>query len=63
MTENEFHYYTLAWLYLIEGAKIPDLNSAIKMYLSIEDYEACLGIQRAVNEYIYYLNIKNKLLK
>ena len=63
MTEHEFHYYTMAWLELIEGGKIPDLNAAIRMYLSIEDYEACTGIQIAINEYIYYLNIKKRLLK
>jgi len=63
MTENEFHYYSLAWIDLIEGAKIPDLNNAIRMYLSVEDYEACVGIQMAINEYIYYLNMKKKLLK
>lgn len=63
MTVHEFHYYTMAWLDLIEGSKITELNSAIRVYLSMEDYEACSGIQTAINEYIYYLNIKSKLLK
>jgi len=63
MTQYELHYYTIAWLEIIEGGKISDLNAAIRMYLSIEDYEACAGIQVAINEYIYYLNMKKKLLK
>lgn len=63
MTQYELHCYTLAWLEIIEGGKISDLNAAIRMYLSIEDYEACVGIQVAINEYIYYLNMKKKLLK
>lgn len=29
----------------------------------MEDYEACVGIQIAINEYIYYIDIKKKLLK
>ena len=63
MTSEEFHFYSLAWSDLIKGAKIKHLRSAIKMYISMEDYEACIGIQIAINEYIYYIDIKKKLLK
>ena len=63
MTEHSFHFYTMAWLDLIEGAKLPELQRALNMYLSVEDYEACTGIQTAMNEYIYYIHIRKKLLK
>jgi hypothetical protein len=48
---------------LIDGASIKDLEKALKYYEELEDYEACAGILKAIEEIEYSTikSIKNKL--
>ena len=43
-------FYYMALVDLAEGASIGDLKSALKYYESIEDFEACAGILKAIQE-------------
>ena len=51
MTKHQFHFYTMAWMDLIEGSSILDIKGAMKMYANIEKFDACIGIQKAINKY------------
>ena len=45
---NEF--YLMALTDLANGSPIDELEKAIHYYEMLEDYEACAGIQRAIDE-------------
>ena len=45
---NEF--YLMALTDLANGSPIDELEKAIHYYEVLEDYEACAGIQRAIDE-------------
>lgn len=57
---EEFYY--LALLDIKEGVSLQELEDVIQLYEDIEDYEACAGILRAVNE-SRYDTINNLKLK
>lgn len=61
MTKKQFHFYTMAWMDLIEGSSILDIKGAMKMYANTEDFDACIGIQKAINEYNSYITLLKKL--
>ncbi len=48
---EEFYYLTL--LDLKAGVSIHELEDVIRLYEDIEDYEACAGILKAINETKY----------
>lgn len=43
-------FYYMALVDLAEGASIKDLEGALKYYESLEDFEACAGILKAIQE-------------
>jgi len=45
---------------LAAGASEEELENAIKLYETLENYEACAGILKAINENKYYDNIRIK---
>lgn len=47
-------YYLMALMDLASGASIDELQKAIKLYEVLENYEACAGILKAINESKYY---------
>lgn len=51
-------FYNLAMKDAYEGADIRELESAVRFYEAKEDFEACHGIKRALDE-IKYQSIKN----
>jgi len=53
-------YYLMALMDLAAGASEEELENAIKLYETLENYEACAGILKAVNENKYYDNIRIK---
>ena len=50
-------YYFLAMNDIKKGASIQDLEDAIKIYEKTEEFEACAGILKAINE-VKYITIK-----
>lgn len=48
---EEFYYLTL--IDIREGVSLEELEDIIKLYEEVEDYEACAGILKAVNEARY----------
>lgn len=48
---QEFYYLTL--LDIKAGVSIHELEDVISLYENIEDYEACAGILKAINETRY----------
>ena len=50
-TIEEFYYLTL--LDIKAGVSIHELEDVISLYEDIEDYEACAGILKAINETRY----------
>lgn len=50
-TIEEFYY--LALLDIREGVSLQELEDVIQLYQDVEDYEACAGILKAVNEARY----------
>lgn len=48
---EEFYY--LALLDIREGVSLQELEDVIQLYENVEDYEACAGILKAVNEARY----------
>ena len=48
---------------LVQGASIKELEAALKYYEEVEDYEACAGILKAIQETRHdtIQNIKDKL--
>ena len=63
MKGDELHYYARAWKDLINGSTLPELRRVLHMYANLEEFEACVGIQKAIKEYVYYIDIRKKLLK
>ena len=59
-TIEEFYY--LALLDIREGVSLQELEDVIQLYEDVEDYEACAGILKAVNE-ARYDTINNLKLK
>lgn len=59
-TIEEFYYLTL--LDIKAGVSIHELEDVISLYEDIEDYEACAGILKAINETRYNTinNIKER---
>ena len=51
-------YYFLAINDIKNGASIKELEEAIKIYESTEEFEACAGILKAINE-VKYTTLKN----
>ena len=54
-------YYFLALNDIKNGASIQELEEALKIYELTEEFEACAGILKAINEakYTTIKNIKN----
>ena len=50
----------MALMDLAAGASTEELENAIKLYETLENYEACAGILKAINENKYYDNIRIK---
>lgn len=57
---DEFYY--LALLDIRSGVSLQELEDVIQLYEDVEDYEACAGILKAVNE-SRYDTINNLKLK
>lgn len=55
---QEFYYLTL--IDIREGVSIQELEDIIQLYEDVEDYEACAGILKAINETRYdtIINLK-----
>ena len=51
--EDILLFYKLALLDLRDGTPITDLERAIDFYESIENYEACAGILKAIKQAQY----------
>lgn len=51
-------YYFLALNDIRNGSSIQELEEALKVYESEDEFEACAGILKAINE-IKYTTIKN----
>lgn len=43
-------FYLLTLLDIREGVSIQELEDIIQLYQDVEDYEACAGILKAINE-------------
>ena len=43
-------FYLLTLLDIREGLSIQELEDIIQLYQDVEDYEACAGILKAINE-------------
>lgn len=43
-------FYLLTLLDIKEGVSIQELEDIIQLYEDVEDYEACAGILKAINE-------------
>jgi len=43
-------FYLLTLLDIKEGVSIQELEDIIQLYQDVEDYEACAGILKAINE-------------
>jgi|TARA_Y100000015_G_C2377712_1_gene83415 hypothetical protein len=54
MDEEIDRYYLMALMDLASGASVDELERAIKLYEILENYEACAGILKAINENKYY---------
>lgn len=54
LNEDIERYYLMALMDLASGASIDELEKAIKLYEVLENYEACAGILKAINENKYY---------
>lgn len=50
-------YYFLAMNDIKNGASIKELEDAIKIYEKTDEFEACAGILKAINE-VKYITIK-----
>ena len=54
MNEEIEKYYLMALMDLASGSNEDELENAIKLYEALENYEACAGILKAINENKYY---------
>jgi hypothetical protein len=55
--DEMLEYYFLALNDIKNGSSIQELEEAIKLYEAAEQYEACAGILKAINE-VKYTTIK-----
>jgi len=53
MTDEIYKFYRIALLDLAEGVSIDELEIYLDMYEAEENYEACAGILKAINEAKY----------
>lgn len=62
MEEEIYKFYRIALLDLAEGVSVEELELYLMMYEEEENYEACAGILKAINETKYdtIQNIKEK---
>ena len=62
MEEEIYKFYRIALIDLAEGVSLEELELYLKMYEEEENYEACAGILKAINETKYDTieNIKEK---
>lgn len=51
--EEEMLYYYLTIMSLLDGVSIDDLGLELKMQERLENYEACSGIKKAMDEAEY----------
>jgi hypothetical protein len=45
-----WEFYVITLIDLREGVSVSELESMIKLYEEMEDYEACAGILKAIND-------------
>ena len=60
--QEECLYYYLTILSLLEGVPVHDLGLELELQESLENYEACSGIKRAINEADYRTYKELKLI-
>ena len=62
MEDEIYKFYRIAIIDLAEGVSVEELEIYLKMYEEEENYEACAGILKAINETRYDTinNIKEK---
>lgn len=53
MTDEIYKFYRIALIDLAEGVSLEELELYLKMYEEEENYEACAGILKAINETKY----------
>ena len=56
--DKMLEYYFLALNDIRNGSSIQELEEALKIYESSDEFEACAGILKAINE-VKYTTIKN----
>jgi len=56
--DKMLEYYFLAINDIRNGSSIQELEEALKIYETSEEFEACAGILKAINE-VKYTTIKN----
>jgi hypothetical protein len=56
--DTMLEYYFLALNDIRNGSSIQELEEALKIYESSQEFEACAGILKAINE-VKYTTIKN----
>lgn len=56
--DTMLEYYFLALNDIRNGSSIQELEEAIKIYERTQEFEACAGILKAINE-VKYTTIKN----
>ena len=55
--------YALAWRHFIGGKKINTLRPIVKSLEEKENYEGCIGVYKAIDEYKVYVDMMKKLKK
>jgi len=60
--EEEMLYYYLTIMSLLEGVSIYELDLELKMQERLENYEACSGIKKAMDEAEYRTYSELKLI-
>jgi DNA-binding transcriptional MerR regulator len=62
LNKEIYRFYRIAILDIAEGVPLEELEIYLKMYEEEENYEACAGILKAINEAKYDTinNIKEK---
>lgn len=60
--EEEMLYYYLTIMSLLEGVSIYELGLELKMQERLENYEACSGIKKAMDEAEYRTYSELKLI-
>ena len=60
--QEECLYYYLTIMSLLEGVPVYDLGLELQLQEKLENYEACSGIKRAINEANYRTYRELKLI-